>query len=95
MNVAPHGCAHLDEALGLPSTERTGHHDRFLKVLKTWAPLFGLRLSGMISHFHHLLPMALLVLHPLIITMIGRGSFITTITTTEVGIDHAFAIELG
>jgi hypothetical protein len=71
MDVALDGDVVLEEVLRLPPMERVGGLECLLKVLGARAPPTGLRPGGMVDHGHHLLPMTLLVLGPLIAATLG------------------------
>ena len=70
-DVAPNGGVVLEEVLCLPLMEQAGGFKLLLEVLRACGAPMGLRPSGTVGHGHHLHPMMLLVLVPLVTTMLG------------------------
>jgi hypothetical protein len=67
---------------------RAGGFECLLKVLVIRGMPMGLRPGGAVGCWHHLLPVALSVLVPLVMAMLGRCRVVTTVLTAEVGLDR-------
>jgi hypothetical protein len=71
MDVAPDGGAVFEEVLRLSLVERVGGLKCHIKVLGACVVPARLRSGDTVSHGHHLLPVALLVLVPLVAASLG------------------------
>jgi len=75
--------------------ERAGGLKHLLDVLEARTMPMRQRPSSKVGHSHHLLPMALPILVPLITVAMGRSRFVTAVSTTEVADGLGFAAEVG
>ena len=67
-----------------------------LEVFQARALPARLRSGGVVSHGHHrLLPVALLILVPPVVTSVGQGEVIATITSVDMTSGLGFAAEVG
>ena len=81
--------------LYLSPMERVGGLKRLLKVLEACTLPMGLRPSGMVGRGHHLLPMALPVLIPLVAAMLGQSGISAAVPTAEVAGGFGLAYKVG
>ena len=75
--------------------EQVGGLEHLLKVLRAHTMPMGLRPYGAVDHGHHLLPMVLPVLVPLVAAMLGRSGVVITIPITKVASGFGLAADLG
>jgi hypothetical protein len=64
-------------------------------VLKARNTLVGLRPGSVVGHSHHLLPVALSVLTPLVAVMLGQSRVISAIPVAEMAGGLGLAAEVG
>ena len=94
-DVALHGGVVLEEVLCLSPVEWAGGLEHLLEVFWACASHAGLRSSGMVGRGHHLLPMALPVLIPLVAAMLGQSGISAAVPTAEVAGGFGLAAEVG
>ena len=94
MDVALHGGIVFGEVLCLPLVERAGGLECLLEVFWACASPVGLRYGSAVGCGHHLLPVALLVLIPLIAAALGQSGVIAIVPTAEVAGSFGLATEV-
>jgi hypothetical protein len=75
--------------------ERVGGLERLLEVPKSHAAPTWLRPGGTVGYGHHLLPVMLLVLVPLVVIALQQCRVIAIIPTAEVGGSFDLVAEVG
>ena len=75
--------------------ERAGGLKRFLEVFRACTAPSRLRSGGAVGHGHHLHPMPLPILVPLVMALLGRVRIVTAIAATKVDSSLDFPAKVG